>query len=33
MDYESDRLTSDVLGITHCDGDKRIRVPEKSEVR
>ena len=29
MGYESDRLTDDVLGITHCESDKRIRVPEK----
>jgi len=28
MDYESDRLTDDMLGVTHCESDQRIRVPE-----
>ena len=26
-DRESDRLTDDILGITHSEGDQRIAVP------
>ena len=28
-DRESDRLTDDILGITHCEGDQRIAVEAK----
>jgi hypothetical protein len=29
---ESDRLTDDMLGVTHCESSQRIIAPEKSEV-